>query len=110
MRVNRDLRGSAVFRCGSCGLTLYRQLNAAINLYLRMEGFPSGASGGTETSSRHWWACGRVGEYLLTGAERKDPDELVTGLHDALKPQLNAYEGYADAYLWAPAQSETPLL
>ena len=38
--VNRDLRGSAVFGCESCGLALDRQLNAVINLYLRMEGVP----------------------------------------------------------------------
>jgi len=44
--VNRDLRGSAVFRCGSCGLTMDRQLNAAIDLYLRMEGVPR---------QREWW-------------------------------------------------------
>jgi len=36
--VNRDLRGSAVYRCESCGLAMDRQLNAAIDLYLRMEG------------------------------------------------------------------------
>jgi transposase len=34
--VNRDLKGST-FRCGSCGLTIDRQLNAATNPYLKME-------------------------------------------------------------------------
>jgi len=38
--VNRDLRGSAVFGRESCGLSMDRQLNAAINLYLRMEVVP----------------------------------------------------------------------
>ena len=28
------------FRCGRCGLTLNRQLNASLNIYLRMCGFP----------------------------------------------------------------------
>jgi len=37
---NKDLNGS-IFRCGGCGLTIDRQLNAAINLYLRMEGVPT---------------------------------------------------------------------
>jgi len=59
--VNRDLRGNSVFRCKSCGLSMDRQLNAVIDLYLRMEGFPSGASNGTETSSRRWWVGGWVG-------------------------------------------------
>jgi len=32
---NRDLNG-AVFECKECGLRIDRQLNAAINLYMRM--------------------------------------------------------------------------
>ena len=32
---NKDLNG-AVFECGGCGLRINRQLNAAINLYMRM--------------------------------------------------------------------------
>jgi len=112
--VDKDLRGSAVFRCEGCGLTIDRQLNAAINLYmrlkfgytekwegekkrveLRMEGVPQ---------QREWWDANvlptLVGGYLLTGAERRGPDELVRGLYDAVKPQLlYAYDRYADAYL-----------
>jgi transposase len=44
--VDKDLRGSAAFRCESCGLTMDGQPNAAINLYLRMEGVPR---------QREWW-------------------------------------------------------
>jgi len=33
---NRDLNGAEVFKCGGCGLRIDRQLNAAINLYMRM--------------------------------------------------------------------------
>ncbi|PSN93421.1 hypothetical protein B9Q06_11990, partial [Candidatus Marsarchaeota G2 archaeon ECH_B_2] len=33
---NRDLNGADVFVCGGCGLRIDRQLNAAINLYMRM--------------------------------------------------------------------------
>jgi len=33
---------------------------------------------------------------------RRDPDELARGLYDAVKPQLYAYDRYADAYLRAP--------
>jgi len=32
---NKDLNG-AVFECGGCGLRIDRQLNAAINLYMRL--------------------------------------------------------------------------
>jgi putative transposase len=94
---NKDLNGST-FRCGSCGLTIDRQLNAAINLYLRMEGVPHQMS---------WWDNNilptLVGGYFLTGAERKAPNELVRGLHEAVKPKLYyAYSRYADAYLPMP--------
>jgi len=94
---NKDPRGSAVFRCESCGLTMDRQLNAAINLHLRMEGVPR---------QREWWDGNvlptLVGGYLLTGAERRGPDELARGLYDAVKPQLYAYDRYVDTYLRAP--------
>jgi putative transposase len=64
---NKDLNGG-IFRCGSCGLTIDRQLNAAINLYLRMEGVPHQIS---------WWDNNvlppLVGGYFLTGAELKAP-------------------------------------
>jgi putative transposase len=95
--VSRDPKGS-VFRCESCGLSIDRQLNAAINLYLRMEGVPHQIS---------WWdnnvLPSLVGGYFLTGAELKAPDELVRGLYDAVKPKLYyAYNRYADAYLPMP--------
>jgi putative transposase len=95
--VSRDPKGS-VFRCESCGLSIDRQLNAAINLYLRMEGVPHQTG---------WWdnnvLPSLVGGYFLTGAELKAPDELVRELHDAVKPKLYyAYDRYADAYLPMP--------
>jgi hypothetical protein len=95
--VSRDPKGSA-FRCESCGLSIDRQLNAAINLYLRMEGVPHQTG---------WWdnnvLPSLVGGYFLTGAELKAPDELVRGLYDAVKPKLYyAYDRYADAYLPMP--------
>ena len=43
-----------------------------------------------------------LGGCVLTGAERKDPDELARELREAVKPKLYAYEGYADAYPRAP--------
>jgi putative transposase len=93
---NKDLNRS-IFRCGGCGLTIDRQLNAAINLYLRMEGVPH-QLGGIIISYHHL-----VGGYLLTGAEQKAPDELVRGLYEAVKPKLYyAYDRYADAYLPMP--------
>ncbi|WXG43829.1 MAG: zinc ribbon domain-containing protein [Promethearchaeati archaeon SRVP18_Atabeyarchaeia-1] len=96
---NKDLRGGvAVFECGKCGLRIDRQLNAAINLYLRMEGVPH---------RKEWWDASilpsLVGGYALTGAERRGADELVRRLYDAVKPQIYAaYDRYADAYLPMP--------
>ncbi|MEM0118146.1 MAG: transposase [Conexivisphaerales archaeon] len=95
--ISRDLNGS-ILECKSCGLKIDRQLNAAINLYLKMEGVPH---------RREWWddniLPSLMGGYLLTGAERKAPDELVRELHDAVKPKLYyAYDRYADAYLPMP--------
>jgi hypothetical protein len=95
--VNRDPKGS-VYTCESCGLSIDRQLNAAINLYLRMEGVPHQMS---------WWDRNvlptLVGGYLLTGAEQKAPDELVRGLHEAVKPKLYwAFNRYADTCLPMP--------
>jgi hypothetical protein len=59
-----------------------RQLNVAIDLHLRMEGVPRRCE---------WWngnvLPSLVGGYLLTGAERRGPDELAGGLYDAVKPQ-----------------------
>ena len=42
-----------------------------------------------------------LGGCVLTGAERKTPDELVRELSEAVKPKLYAYDRYADAYLRA---------
>jgi putative transposase len=95
---NKDLNGSSIFRCESCGLTIDRQLNAAINLYLKMEGVPHQMS---------WWDNNilptLLSGYFLTGAERKVPNELVRGLHEAVKPKLYyAYSRYVNAYLPMP--------
>ncbi len=95
--INRDLRG-ATFECKACGLKIDRQLNAAINLYLRMEGVPHNAD---------WWdrnvLPSLVGGYFLTGAERNGANELVRSLDEAVKPKLYyAYDKYADAYLRMP--------
>ncbi|WXG43725.1 MAG: zinc ribbon domain-containing protein [Promethearchaeati archaeon SRVP18_Atabeyarchaeia-1] len=93
-------RGSTVFECGNCGLRVDRQLNAAVNLYLRMVGVPH---------SKAWWdrrvlpSLVAVGGYAETGAERKGADELVRHLHEAVKPQIYMeYDRYADAYLPMP--------
>jgi Transposase and inactivated derivatives len=113
---NRDLNGADVFVCGGCGLRINRQLNAAINLYMRMRfGYIVKWVGGKksvelrmEGASRvAWWdrvvLPSLVGGCVLTGAERSDPDELMRGLYDALKPKLYyAYNRYADAYLRIP--------
>jgi putative transposase len=67
--MNKAPKG-AVFECGLCGLRVDRQLNAAVNLYLRMEGLPHDPA----------WFDRVVGGFALTGEERYvDPDEPSRG-------------------------------
>ena len=113
---NRDLNGADIFVCGGCGLRINRQLNAAINLYMRLRfGYKEKWVGGRKyiklrmegAPQKAWWDAvvlpSLVGGCVLTGAELKTPDEPVRGLHDALKPKLHyAYDRYADAYLRIP--------
>jgi putative transposase len=96
--INKDQNWSKVFKCGGCGLTIDRQLNAAINLYLKMEGVPH---------QPDWWdkhiLPTLVGGYFLTGAEQRASNELVRKLNEAAKPKLYyAYGRCADAYLPVP--------
>jgi putative transposase len=67
--MNKAPKG-AVFECGLCGLRMDRQLNAAVNLYLKMEGLPHDPR----------WFDRVVGGFALTGEERDgDPDEPSRG-------------------------------
>ena len=43
-----------------------------------------------------------LGGCVLTGAERKTPDELVRESREAVKPKLYAHDRHDDAYLRAP--------
>jgi len=113
---NRDLNGAEVFECLGCGLRIDRQLNAAVNLYMRLRfGYTEKWEGGKKrvelrmegASRMAWWDTVVLSSLadgcVLTGTELKDPSELVRGLHDAVKPKLYyAYDRYADAYLRAP--------
>jgi len=114
---NQDLNGADVFVCGGCGLRLDRQLNAAINLYMRLRfGYAEkwvGAKKRVElkmegASQREWWDTVvlpslPLGGCVLTGAKRSGADEPVRSLYDALKPKLYyAYDRCADAYLRTP--------
>jgi len=112
---NKDLNG-AVFECKECGLRINRQLNAPINLYMRLRfGYIVKWVGGRKrvelrmegAPQRDWWdrvvLPSLLGGCVLTGAERKTPDEPVRELHDAVKPKLHyAYDKCADAYLCIP--------
>jgi Transposase and inactivated derivatives len=108
---NKDLNG-AVFECSRCGLRIDRQLNAAINLYMRLKfGYTTNWDGKKKrvelkmegASQKEWWdnvvLPSLLGGCVLTGAERKTPDELARELHEVMKPKLYAYDRYADAYL-----------
>ena len=92
-----------------------RQLNAAINLYMRMSfGYTEKWVGGKKrvelrmegASQREWWERvvlpSLLGGCVLTGGKRSDPDEPVRGLYDAVKPKLYAYDRYNDMYLRIP--------
>ena len=113
---NKDLNGADIFVCGGCGLRLDRQLNAGINLFMRLRfGYKEKWEGGRKrvqlkmegASQKAWWdrvvLPSLVGGCVLTGAERSGTSEPVRSLYDAVKPKLHyAYERYADAYLCAP--------
>jgi len=74
---NRDLNGADTFVCGGCGLRLDRQLNAAINLYMRMRfGFTEKWVGGRKyiklrmegaSQRREWWDTVVLPSLLLGG-------------------------------------------
>ena len=49
----------ASYKCKKCGLRIDRQLNAAVNLYLQMEGLPHDPE----------WFDKVVGGFTLTGEE-----------------------------------------
>ena len=113
---NQDLNGADVFVCGGCGLRINRQLNAAINLYMRLRfGYTTNWEDGRKrvepkmegASQREWWdhtvLPSLLGGCVLTGAKLKGTNELVRFLYDAVKPKLcYAYDRHADAYLRMP--------
>jgi len=61
---NKDLNGADIFVCGGCGLRINRQLNAAINLYMRLRfGYTTNWEDGRKrvqlrmegAPQRDWW-------------------------------------------------------
>lgn len=78
--VNKDLNGT-IFRCMNkgCGLKINRQPNAAINIYLKMEGL---------SHDIVWFDKNVVRGFTQTGVELKETDELVRSLYDTMKPQF----------------------
>jgi len=75
---NKDLKGEK-FECKNCGLIIDRQMNAAVNIYLKMEGLPHDIG---------WFDDNIVGGFTQTGAKWKGTDELVRSLYDTMKPQV----------------------
>ncbi len=76
--VNKDLRGEK-FECKNCGLIIDRQMNASVNIYLKMEGLPHDIG---------WFDENIMNGFTQTGAEWKATDELVRSLYDTMKPQV----------------------
>lgn len=62
-----------------CGLKINRQPNAAINIYLKMEGLSHDIG---------WFDENVVSGFTQTGAKWKETDELVRSLYDTMKPQF----------------------
>jgi predicted RNA-binding Zn-ribbon protein involved in translation (DUF1610 family) len=77
--LHKDLRGAQIFECPNCGLKIDRQLNACINIYLRMRGF---------SHTIGWFDRTVVGGFALIGAEMKSSDELARSLDELMKPQV----------------------
>jgi putative transposase len=77
--IHKDLRGQKIFECPHCGLRIDRQLNACINIYLRMRGF---------SHTRTWFDRTVLGGFALIGAETRSSDELARSLHELMKPQV----------------------
>jgi len=87
-------RKGQVLECGKCGLTINRQLNASINLYLRMWGFPA--------SMRVWEELTlpilRSGGVALKGGETNDllpmnPEGAEVDVLQSLHRFIKAYVG-----------------
>jgi putative transposase len=76
--INKDLKG-AIFECKKCGLRIDRQLNAAINIYLKMGGL---------SQTIRWFDAKVLGRFTSTGVKRKDSNELARSLYDVMRPQL----------------------
>lgn len=82
--VNKDLNGEK-FVCTNkeCGLVIDRQFNAAINIYIKMEGLSQNIEHRIE-----WFDENVLSKFTQTGAERKEINELVRSLYDLMKPQF----------------------
>jgi putative transposase len=102
---NKDLKGEK-FVCvnENCGLIINRQPNAAINVYVKMEGLSQNVDNRIK-----WFDENVLREFTQTGAEcvtgeqqnavqlvdtaRKDVNELVRHLYDLMKPQFYVVKG-----------------
>jgi len=88
--LHKNLKGT-IFECAQCGLRIDRQLNAAINVYLRMEGLPH---------DELWFeqqVTAVVGGFTQTEAKWKEIDELVRSPHDTMKPKFAVVTSFLHA-------------
>jgi putative transposase len=76
--VHKDLRGEQIFECPHCGVRLNRQLNAAINIYLKMNG---------ASQDPPWFDRVVLGGLPAIGAERSLSDELAKTGNDLMMPK-----------------------
>ena len=76
----KDLRGASVFTCPRCCMKIDRQFNAAINLYLRMNGASHDVDWFDTTIHRDGLPA--------IWAEISLPDELAREDDDLMKPKV----------------------
>lgn len=77
--LHKSLRSERVFKCPICGLNMDRQLNASINIYLRMRGV---------SPQKERFNATIAGGLPLIGAETSDSDELARKRNELTMPQI----------------------
>jgi transposase len=77
--LHKSLRSERVFECPKCGFRVDRQLNASINVYLRMRG---------DFLHKEQYNATIAGGFPLIEAETSDSDELTRKCDELRMPQV----------------------
>jgi putative transposase len=95
--LHKDLTSEHIFHCSQCGLSIDRQLNAAINLYQRMNGVIHDSAWFDRTVQN-------FGGMPAIGAETRVPDELAREPEELMMPKQNLYEALKMRHLNNPSR------